>query len=384
MPRCCHNRDEVTRSGIYFPQSGTDLEWFDYWDGSVVAFTGVNGSTLDDYPAPLDTLPLFVRAGAIVPLWPDMNFFDEKPHDPLTLDIWPFGSSSFDLYEDDGITREALDGDDPKFARTMIRVEAPLTLRGSESAPLTASASVSGDNDSDTSGGNVTITVSAFRGAGFKGQLAERSWRLQVRVGSAPLAVLLNDSEVQACSSEASFEAAEGSAWYFDAALQGGLVLVKTTPIPNKEAFQALLMYGQAHYHVLTDTCDAEAQNPRQAFSLDPDTGRILATAMEGSPCLTVGVDLDADSHTPAIELQTCVDDKNGTQIWALRESGQVVLMASGGASCLDQDVSVNRLIAYACHDADAAGNQAWNLASGDAISSVTNGLCATASTQKT
>ena len=46
------------------------------------------------------------RAGAIIPMGPEVDYADEKPLDPLTLDIYAKGESSFTLYEDDGQTRE--------------------------------------------------------------------------------------------------------------------------------------------------------------------------------------------------------------------------------------------------------------------------------------
>jgi hypothetical protein len=81
-------------------------QWLDWWDGSLVASKSDKGTIVDGYPAPLDTLPLFVRAGTILPLWPENNFFDEKPHDPISLELWPQGESDFTLYEDDGVTRK--------------------------------------------------------------------------------------------------------------------------------------------------------------------------------------------------------------------------------------------------------------------------------------
>ena len=46
----------------------------------------------------------------IVRQWPEMNYFNEKPHDPITLDVYvpsaASHASSFVLYEDDGLTRE--------------------------------------------------------------------------------------------------------------------------------------------------------------------------------------------------------------------------------------------------------------------------------------
>ena len=52
--------------------------------------------------APLDRLPLLVRAGAILPLGPVVQHTGERPLDELTLQIYPEGASRFELYEDDG------------------------------------------------------------------------------------------------------------------------------------------------------------------------------------------------------------------------------------------------------------------------------------------
>jgi alpha-glucosidase (family GH31 glycosyl hydrolase) len=87
--------DNVTRDGIYLPKD----TWIDYWTGETFA----GPTTLNKYPAPIDTLPVFVREGSIVPMWPEMNFFYESAHDPLTFDVYPSSSASakskFELYE---------------------------------------------------------------------------------------------------------------------------------------------------------------------------------------------------------------------------------------------------------------------------------------------
>lgn len=84
------------RSSIYLPQGN----WTYYWDGRT--FEG--GRTLTNFEAPADELPVFVRAGAIIPMMPDMNYVGEKPLDPLIVDVYPEGTSTFTLYEDDGIS----------------------------------------------------------------------------------------------------------------------------------------------------------------------------------------------------------------------------------------------------------------------------------------
>ena len=56
--------------------------------------------------APLETVPMFVRAGAIIPTGPELRYVGEKPIDPVTFNIYPDdkGSASATLYEDDGVS----------------------------------------------------------------------------------------------------------------------------------------------------------------------------------------------------------------------------------------------------------------------------------------
>lgn len=55
----------TTRDNIYLPAG----EWYDFWSG--VAMDG--NTTLNGYWAPLEKLPIFVRAGSIIPMWPGTN-----------------------------------------------------------------------------------------------------------------------------------------------------------------------------------------------------------------------------------------------------------------------------------------------------------------------
>jgi alpha-glucosidase len=88
-------KDYDESRSVYFPR-GT---WYDYWsDRRYVGPIAVQVS------APLDRMPLFVRAGAILPSQQDMQYTDQFPIDPLTFDIYPEGSSSREYYDDDGIS----------------------------------------------------------------------------------------------------------------------------------------------------------------------------------------------------------------------------------------------------------------------------------------
>ncbi len=81
---------------VYLPE-GT--AWYDFWTGT--RFTG--GQTIDA-EAPYDRIPLFVRAGSIVPFGPDQQYIGEKNASALTLYVYTGANGRFSLYEDDGVT----------------------------------------------------------------------------------------------------------------------------------------------------------------------------------------------------------------------------------------------------------------------------------------
>ena len=85
---------KATSRRVYLPAG---VNWVNFWTAESEA--GGQGITA---AAPLETLPLFVRAGSIVPLGPDVQFAMEKPADPIELRIYPGADGSFNLYEDEG------------------------------------------------------------------------------------------------------------------------------------------------------------------------------------------------------------------------------------------------------------------------------------------
>lgn len=97
----------ITRS-VYLPK-GT---WFNYWTGEQY-----EGKSYHHVVAPLDTLPLFVKAGSIIPMQPEMIYSGQKAVDVITLDIFPHGDSQYDLYEDDNLSAAYQTG---KYAITKI------------------------------------------------------------------------------------------------------------------------------------------------------------------------------------------------------------------------------------------------------------------------
>ena len=78
---------------VYLP-AGAD--WYDWWTGEAL-----KGGQTVAADAPLDRCPLYARAGAIVPLGPDVQYCDEKPWDDLEVRVYLGADGKFTLYEDE-------------------------------------------------------------------------------------------------------------------------------------------------------------------------------------------------------------------------------------------------------------------------------------------
>lgn len=85
--------DQTDRRSVYLPEG----RWIDYWDGK--SYEGPQNISVQ---APLEVLPLFVRAGAILPTMPPVNRIPEHRIDPLIVELHPHESSSYSLHEDEG------------------------------------------------------------------------------------------------------------------------------------------------------------------------------------------------------------------------------------------------------------------------------------------
>ena len=86
---------DATTRRLYLPQA----KWYDFWTGSTIG----GGKTIDA-SAPLDRLPLYIRAGSILPLGPDEEWSTEKLADPIELRIYRGADADFTLYEDENDT----------------------------------------------------------------------------------------------------------------------------------------------------------------------------------------------------------------------------------------------------------------------------------------
>jgi len=82
----------ATTRHLYLPNA----MWYDFWSGSAS-----QGPRSLDASARLDRLPLYIRAGSILPLGPDIEYAAEKPADPIELRIYRGANGEFTFYEDE-------------------------------------------------------------------------------------------------------------------------------------------------------------------------------------------------------------------------------------------------------------------------------------------
>ena len=79
---------------VYLPAAGS--AWFNFWTG----VTSPSGQKVEA-EAPIETLPLFIRPGSIVPMGPFLQYSDEKKPDPIEVRIYAGANGTFMLYEDE-------------------------------------------------------------------------------------------------------------------------------------------------------------------------------------------------------------------------------------------------------------------------------------------
>jgi alpha-glucosidase len=104
-------------------------EWYDYWTNQKY-----NGGKQISVSAPLDRLPVFVKAGATIPTQQVVQFTDQSPVNPLTLTVYPAPSFSSPYYEDDGVTFKYEQGDYLRRAYEQRRTKNQIDLRITKSA----------------------------------------------------------------------------------------------------------------------------------------------------------------------------------------------------------------------------------------------------------
>jgi alpha-glucosidase/alpha-D-xyloside xylohydrolase len=85
----------ATERKVYLPAGG----WYDFWTAK-----RIEGGTNVEVPTTLETMPLFVRAGSILPTGPVKQYVAEPSTEPVRLTVYPGSDAHFQLYDDDGLS----------------------------------------------------------------------------------------------------------------------------------------------------------------------------------------------------------------------------------------------------------------------------------------
>jgi alpha-glucosidase (family GH31 glycosyl hydrolase) len=159
--------------------------WIHYWTG-----TSHEGGSSVKVAAPIDQEPIFVKAGSIIPMGPPLRWVDQVPADPLTLDIYPAGQTSYTLYEDDGMTTAYQAG---AYSTTLISC--------------------------DARGGRLQVTIGATTVAKYAhpGLFATRTYVLKLNQQGSPPGAVKRDGTPLVSLSAADFDSSS-EGWFYDPA----------------------------------------------------------------------------------------------------------------------------------------------------------------------
>ena len=214
----------VTTERVWFPPG----KWTDWFTGAT--FQGPATQTLT---VPLDRMPVFVKAGGVIPEQAPMSHVGADPSAPLTLRVYPGAAAGFTLYQDAGSGTGYAKG---QFSLTSINT--------SQSAHAAAS----------------TVDIGPARGS-YPGQAGTRSFDVDIVGVSRPQAVLLDGRQLAA------------SDWTYDPAAH--TVTTAVTSLANKASAQITEVGG---------TAASQAEPAAVDLSIDP------ATPLSLSPGQTVTV----------------------------------------------------------------------------------------------
>jgi len=157
--------DASANQTIYLPPG----QWIDFFNGKPY-----EGGTTFQQQTKVDEIPVFVRAGAIIPEQLPSEYSDAKPLDTVILNVYGTGSGHFDLYEDDGIS---FDYDKGKSAVTAL------------------------DHSTDA-GGLQHLTIAPTKGT-FSGQVSQRAFELHIFAKTQPTSVSVDGQDVGAVTWDA-------------------------------------------------------------------------------------------------------------------------------------------------------------------------------------
>ncbi|SVC68265.1 uncharacterized protein METZ01_LOCUS321119, partial [marine metagenome] len=210
-----YKQEETTEWSFYLPHG----KWTDFSTGK--EYEG--GKTITGYDVSDYKYPIMAREGAIVPMYPESYYDDnrkqQKPRDPLTIDIYPSQvKTQFELMEDDGVTYKFKT--DYRFNKTLIECEP-----GKENII------------------NINIT-GLYEGSGYKGMPKNRNYYLQIH-GDKPKSVTIDEIKLKEMKKAKALEKATDG-WYFDSKTY--IAHIKVKEKKANSSFSAIILRNSTDY----------------------------------------------------------------------------------------------------------------------------------------
>ena len=143
---------------MWFPEG----EWYEMFTGEMI-----DGNQILDRPFRMYEIPVYAKAGSVIPMQPKMKFVDQKPVDPLILSVVPGGNGQTKLYEDAGDDNDFKNGE---FTFT----------------PVTS------NND----GSLIKIAIEPVQGK-YQGMLKERAYEIRLLATYPPKSVEINGEQLE-------------------------------------------------------------------------------------------------------------------------------------------------------------------------------------------
>ena len=293
------NTGNDVRNGIYLPNYNKTKDgavdeqnptiWIDYFTGK--QYRG--GQVLNNFEAPLWKLPLFVQAGAIVPMYEENNNpqaiseTNKKGLDKTRriVEFWPAGNSEYTLFEDDGKTINSNQKDVEGYG-----VVENVNYGDHVSTKIT----------SKVEGDTATLTIGKSEG-GYTGYNSERSTTAVVNVTAAPTSITYGGQQVEKVNDKAAFDKAKNAGkgtnavWYYEQAPD-----LNTTPESEEFGEQEITTTPKVYVFLpKTDVKQHEQVLVVKGFANDPKLG---------------GNTLQQDLKAPA-KLESAEENKTPTSI---------------------------------------------------------------------
>lgn len=152
-----YEKGAVTRK-VFLPEG----YWINYWTDETL-----KGNAEYETDALIDRIPLFVKAGAIIPMRRYAASIEQGNNDMIELHIYPGDSSKFYLIEDDGISSDYLNGD---YTLTVIELKGGVQ--------------------------NFNLTINPISGS-YKNNRLKRDWKLFIHTPLKPIEMKVNGKNIQ-------------------------------------------------------------------------------------------------------------------------------------------------------------------------------------------